>query len=450
MRLIHFSFIPVLVLLIITVVPAQQLVPLSIEKAISTGLANSKSLHSSLMKVQYADAKSSEVNAIKLPTITAAGSYTRLSDVPPFSAILPANIFGPGFPPTLKTIPLSTTILDNYNLRLIIHQPLFTGFRVRSSVNIADYQSKAANEDYKKDKADLVYNIKQAYWNLYKAIEFKKVIDENVHQVKAHLRDVQNFLEQGIVTKNELLKVEVQLSNVEILQIDAKNNVALAMLGLNSLIGLPLDTKIEITSNIQPKLNQYKDLNLMVQEALKLRFEVKGMEFRVKAGESGVDLAKSSWFPQIYLSGNYNYARPNQRIIPALNKFKDTWDVGVTASLDIWNWGRTIFQTDQAQAQLAQAKDGLDQMKDGITLEVAQAYYYFNQSQEKIIVAEKGVAQAEENFRITNDKFKSGMVSSTDLLDAEAALLQAKFNYIHSQIDSEIADARLKRAIGSE
>jgi outer membrane protein TolC len=332
----------------------------------------------------------------------------------------------------------------------MIQQPLFTGFRVRSNANIADYQSKATNEDYKKDKSELIYNIRFAYWSLFKAIEFKKVIDENVQQVKAHVRDVQNFLEQGVVTKNEVLKVEVQLSNVEILQIDAKNNVALAMLGINSLIGLSLETKIEITSDIQTKLNEYTDLDFMVQEALKLRYEVKGMEFRVKAGESGVDLAKSGWFPQIYLFGNYNYARPNQRVIPALDKFKDTWDMGVTATLDIWNWGRTVYQTAQAQAQLAQAKDGLEQMKDGITFEVTQSYYNFKQSQEKLTVAEKGVTQAEENFRITSDKFKSGMVSSTDLLDAELSLLQIKFNYIQAQVDCEIADARFKRAIGTE
>jgi outer membrane protein TolC len=174
------------------------------------------------------------------------------------------------------------------------------------------------------------------------------------------------------------------------------------------------------------------------------------MEFRVKAGESGVTLARSGWYPQIYLVGNYIYARPNSRFLPAIDQFKDTWDVSVNASLDIWNWGATVHQTDQAQAQLAQANDGLSQLKDGITLEVTQSYLTFNQSKEKIVVAEKGVTQAEENLRITNEKFKSGTTSSSDLLDAEVALMQSKFNYIQAQVDCEVANAQLKRSLGIE
>jgi outer membrane protein len=450
MKKYQFPFVLISILLIASQAIGQQSVPLTVEQAISTGLEKSKSLHSSLMKVEYANAKSSEMNGLMFPTIKATGSYTRLSDVPPFSATIPAGTFGSGFPPTPKSIALSQTILDNYNMRLTLQQPLFAGFKISSSANIAEYQSMASAQDYSRDKSDLIFNIKNSYWSLFKAIEFKKVIDENVQQVKAHLKDVQNFFDQGIVTKNEVLKVEVQLSNVEVLQIDAKNNVSLAMLALNNLVGLPLQTIVELTSHLQPQKAEYQDVSTLVQDALNNRPDVKGLEFRVKAGESGVTLARSGWYPQIYLAGNFIYSRPNSRILPAIDKFKDTWDVSVNASLDVWNWGASIHQTDQAQAQLAQANDGLGQLKDGITLEVTQSYLTFIQSKEKIVVAEKGVGQAEENLRVTNEKFKSGMASNSDLLDAEVALLQSKFNYIQAQVDCEIANARLIRSLGTE
>ena len=437
-------------LLFFTNALAQQKVVLTIEKSIELGLQNSKALHSSLMKAQAADSKSNEAHTSLLPSIKGVGAYGRLSDVPPSAVVLPANFLGPGFPPQQVTWTLSQTILNNYNLRFSLQQPIFTGFRLQSAADLAGYNAHASEQDYSKDRADLVYNIRNAYWNLYKANEFKKVVDENVEQVKAHLNDVQNFYSQGIVTKNEVLKVEVQLSNVEVLQLDARNNTQMAMLALNNIIGLPLSTTVEIASEIQPRQKEYGEESRLERAALQERSEVKAMEFRVKAGESGISLARSGWMPQIYLSGNYYYARPNPRIFPTIDQYRDTWDVGISASLDIWNWGATIHQTNQAQAQLAQAQDALAQVRDGITLEVTQAYLNFNQSNERLEVANKGVGQAEENYRITKEKFQSGLALNSDLLDAEAALLQARWNRIQAIVDHELSDARLQKAIGKD
>lgn len=426
---------------------------LTIEQAISIGLENSKSLHASFMKVRYADAKVREANSLLLPTLKASGSYTRLSDVPPFRATIPTGAFGNvqtlgPLPPEERSFSISPTVLNNYNFRFTLQQPLFTGFRLQNNSKLAEYTARSTEQDYQKDKAELIYNINFAFWNLFKAIEFEKVINENVVQVEAHLKDVQNFFKQGLVTKNEVLKVEVQLSNIQVLQIDARNNVRLAMINLNSLIGLPLETKIELNSVLDIQTKVYDDINILVQKAIGSRSEINAMEMRVKAGETGVSITQAGWYPQIFLTGNYNYARPNQRILPTLDKFKDTWDVSISASFDIWNWGSTIHQTDQAKTLLIQAQDGLEQLKDGVTLEVTQSFLNFNQSKERISVAEKGVAQADENYRITSEKFKSGLVLNSDLLDAEASLLQAKFNYIQSLIDLKLADARLQKAIG--
>ena len=419
----------------------QETLNLTIEQAIASGLENSKSLHFSLMKVEYSDAKSSETSALLYPSLKFGGSYTRLSEVPPFQI----GPFGQLMP---QKVTVSPSVFDNYNMRLTLQQPLFTGLRLINSSKVASYSAEASGQDYQKDRTDLIYNVTNAYWSLFKAIEFKKVVDENVEQVKAHLKDVQNFFNQGIVTKNEVLKVEVQLSNVQVLQIDAQNNVQLATIGLNSLIGLPLETKIDLTSKAEQTDKQYDNIKILVQKAIDSRPDIKSMELKVKAGEAGVSIAYAGWFPQIYLVGNYVYARPNQRIFPTQDKFNDTWDVSISASLDIWNWGTTIHQADEAQAQLAQAKDGLGLLRDGITLEVTQSYLNFNQTKERIAVAEKGVSQAEENYRITDEKFKAGLALNSDLLDAEAALMQAKFNYIQSLVDFELADARLQKALG--
>ena len=421
---------------------AQQALDLSIDQALQTGFDKSKGLHASLMKVQYADAKSSETNALLLPSLKFGGAYTRLSTVPSFEVNIPLP------PPAPTHFVLAPAILDNYNLRLTVQQPLFTGWKVQSAVNAADFAAEASQKDYEKDKSDLVFNIKSAYWNLSKALELQKVVDENVEQIRAHAKDARSWEAQGLITNNEVLKVQVQLSEAQLRQIDAKNAVQLARIGLNNIIGIPLDTDVKLTSVLDHKPQEFAPLRDLVQQAYGRRSDVEAMKYRVKAGEEGVSLATSNWFPQIYLTGNYYINRPNQRFQPIIDQFKNTWDLGVGVSFDIWNWGATVHQTDQARAQLSQAQDGLSLLQDAITLDVTSNYLNLQRAKERISVAREGADQAEENYRITSNKFKQGLSVNTDLLDAEVALLQAKTNYTQALTDFEIAEASLERSLG--
>ncbi len=422
---------------------------LTVEQSIEIGLEKNKALHASRMSVEAAEARSSEANASRLPALRAYGSYTRLSDVPPFQISVPS----------LGSFTVSPSIVNNYNMRISLQQPIFTGFRLQSGASMADNTAKALNEDYNKDRAELKYRITSAYWNLFKAKEFKKLIDENVSQVNAHVQDVQNFLNQGLATNNDLLKVQVQFSNVVLMQIDANNNVRLAALALNNVMGVPLNTEIELASapagepgaenEMISRLSSLPDVDTYIRQSLEHRPELKAMQYRVEAGENGVTMAKSGWFPQIYLTGNYNYARPNQRIVPTQDMFKDTWDVSVNASWDIWNWGTTVHQTNNAEAQLTQLQDHRSRLQDGISLEVTQNYLALKQAGERIAVAKQSVSQAEENYRVTREKFESGMALNSDLLDAEVALLQSKTSYTQSLVDYRLSEASLQRAVGN-
>jgi len=414
---------------------------LSIKQAIQIGLENSRALHISSMKVLAADSRSSEANAARLPSLKLHVGYARLSEIDPFAVSLP-------FLPSPVTI--SPIVLNNYATRLALQQPLFTGFKLENSAAAAEYSAEAASNDFAKDKIDLVFNIKSAYWNLYETREIKRVVDENVELMKAHLGDVENMMAQGLVTKNEMLKVQVQLSSGQLSQIDASNSVMLAMMTLNTLIGLPIDTEIDLTSAVQPQAMENLQLAEITQEAIAARADLKAAGMRIHASEASVTATKGSWYPQVSLYGNYYYSRPNPRILPTKDEFKDTWDFGVNLSFDIWNWNTTKHQTDQAEATLTQSRETLEQLKDAIILEVNQSYLMLLQSKEKVSVAEVGVQQADENYRITKNKFTSGTATNTDLLDAEVSLLQAKVNHTSSLVDFELAQARIMKAVGRE
>lgn len=416
---------------------AQEKILLTVEEAIDLGLKNSKSLNSSFARLKSSEAKLKEVNASRLPSLKFSAGYTRLSEVDPFSITTPFGSFE-----------ISPSILNNYQTKLSLAQPLFTGFKLKSNSDMAEYSANASQEDYNKDRNELVFNVRNGYWGLFKAVQFKKVIDDNVVQVNAHLTDAQNLLEQGMLTNNDVLKIEVQYNDALLRQIDANNNLKLAMINLNSIMGIPLSTEIEIASSMDKKTESFDEVNVLLNHAIEKRAELKSANYKIQASESGITLAQSSWYPQVVLFSNLYYGRPNSRIVPAKDEFKETWDAGVSLSWDVWNWLSASYQTEQAEATLIQSQEGLGILKDAITLEVTQNYLAVNQNKKKIEISEIGVKQAEENMRITSERFKQGIATSSDVIDAEVALLQAKTNYTNSLVDYELAKAKLKKSLG--
>lgn len=410
--------------------------PLTLEETIGMGLENSRQLHSSAMRSDYAGAKASEASAALYPAVKVQAGYTRLSEVP--QLVIP-------IPGMAVTFPV---ILNNYSAKATLTQPLFTGWKLQSAADIASYSAQAAQTDLAKDRSELIYSVTSAYWNLYRAREVKRLSDESVKQFEHHSDDVRNMMKQGIAVSNDVLKVNVQLANARLVQSDAENNVRLAQISLNSMIGLPLETDTDASSKLTSATQTYPDIATLIANAMRERPDVKSTDYRVQAAETGVRAAKGGWLPQLMLTGSYTYARPNQRIFPALDKFKDTWDVGVSLQFDIWNNLTTLYQTDAAHAQLEQARDAKGILKDGVVLEVTQSWLSFEQAKKRIQLAQLQLDQSAENLRMNQERFAHGYAVSSDLLDAEVADLQSKLQMTQALVDYEVAKARLDKSIG--
>jgi outer membrane protein len=430
----------VAVILILPLAARAQKRPLSLEEAIAAGLEASPGLHASRMKVESTAAKSREIEAGRLPSLKLGGGYTRLSEVPPFEVTLPISP---------NPIVVSRNYFNNFSLRLGVQQPLFTGFRLQAGAESARLLEKSAGQDLEKDRAEFIFAVKNAYWGLSRAREFEKVIEENIRQVGEHLKDVRAFFDQGLLTKNEVLRAELELSNTEIMRIDARNAAEVALTSLDSLIGVPLDTDVDLTTSAESQASRLPaGEDPSIETALADRPELKSAEFRIRATELGLKAARAGLYPQVFLSGNYYYLRPNPRFMPALDKLKGTWDVGISVSFDIWNWGQTKSQTDQAKAQLAQVRDARKLLEDQAVLEITQCRLILARANEKTRVAGQAVGQAEENLRVTRERFKQGVALNTDVLDADVVLLQARMNRTQAAIDLVLAQARLEKALG--
>ena len=439
-----------LVLLLLPLAARAQTRALSLDEAIAAGLEASPALHASRMKAESSTAKAREVAAGRLPSLRLGAGYTRLSEVPPFQVTLPISP---------NPIVVSQSYFNNWNMRLSVQQPLFTGFRLEAGTESARMLEKSAGLDLEKDRSEFVFAVKSAYWGLARAREIETVVGETIRQVQEHLKDVRAFFDQGLLTKNEVLRAELQLSNATLMAIDARNAVEMARTSLNSLLGLPVETEVELTTSAESLASRAqasgeagKDAaaaRSFVDAALAGRPEIKSADFRIKASEAGLKAAKSGWYPQVSLAGNYYYLRPNSRFLPALDKFKGTWDIGVAISFDLWNWGQTKSQMEQARAQLGQAQDARKLLEDQAVLDVTQSRLALAQARDKVKVAGEAVGQADENLRMIREQFRQGVALNADVLDAEVFLLQAKTARTQAAIDLVLAQARLEKALGN-
>ncbi|KUO61503.1 hypothetical protein APF79_01550 [bacterium BRH_c32] len=428
-----------ILILIASSIFAQEKV-LTLKESLEIGLQNSNDLKVSRSKLNYADSKLSEINSQFLPNFKLFGNYTRLSDnIPAFEVSMPF---------TPNPIRISEPLYNNYTFKFGFNQPLFTGFKLSSSRNLAELNLNASEEDYSKEKNEAAFNIYLAYWNFYKADEIKKVIEQTLQQMELHLKDTRSYFDNGLIPKNDMLKLEVQYSNTKLMLIDAENNSELARIAFNKAIGLKLYEKTKISANEEPLFNEKYQISDLLDEALKNRKELKSLEYRVAASSQGVSAAKSAWYPSIFLTGNYYYSNPNPRFQPAKDEFNSNWDLGVTLSWDVWNWGLTSSQVSQAEETKIQLETNLSMIKDNVQVDVYSNYLNLLKIEEKVNVNNEALAQALENYRITSEKYNTQLATSSDLIDAETLKLQAETNLKTAEVDFRIARVKLEKSLG--
>jgi outer membrane protein len=429
----------IIIFLIISANVFSQTKILTLEESIQVGLKNSKDLLISKSKTRYAEAKITEVGSQMLPQLQFSASYARLSNISPFEVTVPF----------LSTpIKIQDPILNNYNLKLSLTQPLFTGFRLSSLKSASEYNYDASELDYDAEINNYALKIQEAFWNFYNAQKIVDLIKEQKVSINKHLNDTKNFMDNGLATMNDVLKLKVQLSNVELKLIDSENNLDLARINFNRVIGYDLNAETEInTKDITPAQNKF-NIDELITEGKANRKEVQSLEKRLLASTESVSAANSGWFPNIFLFGDVYYNRPNQRIMPQKDEFTETWDVGVTLNWNLWNWGYTSSQSTQAEELKLQTETSLSQLKDAVEIEVTSEYLNYNKSLKKVEVAKTSVEQAEENYRLTNDKYDQQLASSSDLIDAETYLLEAKTNLATALVNYQLSKVNLEKAIG--
>ncbi|MEO6883347.1 MAG: TolC family protein [Bacteroidia bacterium] len=434
-------FLAVLGILFSSALFAQQTQQISLNDAIQLGLKNSHQLKLVQAKIAAAVATAAEDKDYTLPSAKANAGYSRYDVVSPFELIFGGN------PHPLFT--LEPSIFNAYMGSVSVNEGLFEGFKLKYLRQSADYLQQAAKMDADKDKNDFIFSIVEAYYNIYKMEASKKVISQSLDQTAQQVKEVQDFLNQGLATSNDLLKVELQQSNIQLSEMDVDNTLKIIRYNFNLMIGLPDSTNISIDTTIAVSAKTISPFANYLQNAMDGRSELKSSDLQLKAAQANIGMIKSVYYPSVGLGLGYNYINPTSDFIPATDQFISAWNVGINVSYNIASLYTTKNKLEVAKAQLAEIQEGQDQISDGIKMEVNTGFVEYQQTQEKITVLQKSVEQATENDRIVKSKFDNHVALLSDLLDADVALYQTKIALATAQADAEIAYNKLLKSIGS-
>jgi len=186
----------------------------------------------------------------------------------------------------------------------------------------------------------------------------------------------------------------------------------------------------------------------LIAGALKDRPERQALEQRAASADLLATAAAASGRPQIGVGGGYDYARPNPRIFPRKEDWRTSWDASVNVTWTLWDGGRRAAETGEARANAAALRTRVEDFDRQVTFEVRARSLELESSRRAVAAADDEIRAAGDAERVVGERYKAGVATPTDVLDAQVARLQAELDRARAIADVRLAEARLERAIG--
>ena len=400
---------------------------LTLEEAVREAGAKSLVLKQAEERVRATEAGAAEQRTYLLPSFNLSGGNTYQR----------GNIFN-------GSTPSGKTETDVNTLSLSVTQPLFTGGRLLGQYQIARLAIDFVRASYDVAYLDLILNVKSAYFNVLRLEKAVSVSRELVDNRQRHSSEVEKRVQVGVLPKVEQLKTEVELAHSEDALILAENGLKAARSGLNRFLERSLEAEVILEDVPLDFHVEDKGLEYYYGQAQKNRPERKAAVIKVGQAEKGRMVAGSGYFPQISLQ----LARQEFQEDAFQSDWSDNDQALFVVSYDIWNWGRIRDWVWNSRSQFNLAQLSLLDLERSIGLEVKNAYLSVCSARARIETAQKAVSQAEEVLRMQSIRFKEGMATNTEVLDADFALAQAKTDHYNASYDYLSVEAVLERSVG--
>jgi outer membrane protein TolC len=421
----------------------------TLNESIQMALENNSSIRAKEEKIQEVMYTKDKAKADFLPKVSTTYGYTMLDEVRKSrDTLLPVYDFtnapiGYAYAPGGR----DQNSRDNYQWKGTISQTLFAGFALVSAHELAKLGMDAANIDLELEKLNLALDVKEAYYTILKAEKGLEVAERAVVLLESQVDVSRNFYNVGMIPVNDLLKAEVELANTRYNYIKAENAVKLTKASFNMLLSLPIDNPVEVV-DILVFAPEAPDFEKYLDKAFNNRPEIKALDVSSLQIDQQVRLAKSKYYPAVSFSYDYIKAGDDPSVSGSNFHEANSWQAMVGLSWTLWDWGKTRSSVRESESLKRQLRYTKKSLEDGIRLELKRSIINLEQAEQNIPNAKKAVEQAEENLRVSQERYKAQVTTSTEVLDAQTLLSQARTNYYGALYDHNLAKAALLRAMG--
>jgi outer membrane protein len=404
--------------------------PWTLEHALEQALAHNPDAQLARHRIAAAQAGLEQANAAFWPRVQFQSSYTRTDNpMMVFGSILNQRAFSSSL--NFNDVP----DIDDLNARGVVSIPLYSGGRNKAGRAAADANSEAAKRDSEAVRNTLGFEVARAFHTVLKTREFIRAAQAAVNSYQTNLDIANKRLEGGTLLKTDVLDLQVRLAQAQEDLVRARNANALANRALRNLIGIESgDFAVAETapSVVAPDSGDFSG-----------RAELAAARQRERAAEQEVRSANSGYLPRISAFGSLDYDYGSK-----FDNGGGSYTAGGLLQWDIWNGNLTRAKVREARANLESAREQQRKLRLALDLELEQARLDLKASSERLAVTQQVVSQAAQSAELTRARFEQGAALSTQLMDAETALLSARVRRAEAESDQRIALAALRMALG--
>ena len=389
-------------------------------KTVDLALKNNRTAKQSMWAYEAAKSTVSATAASKNPSVGYSYSATRARDATDASSVTERGTNG-------------------FSLSVPVYTP-----SVDAAIDGARYDREGAGSSYEEALQTAKLTAISDYYTLIMYRNLVDVAQQSVRDYDGHVTNVQAQYNVGLVASSDVLAARTNLADAQTTLITRQNSADVAETDLNIVIGYPVSTSIETAD----KEMRYLPYNVTLEQAkayaLLHRATLVKSAMDVKSAEESVKQAKAGYLPTVSLTAGKNYASDDNYRGTSNNG----WSVGANASLDIWDGGSTRNTIKVREAQLESAKEANLAAVDGVLYDVQSAYLNLRAAEQTISSTKVAVEEGQESFRIASLRYRAGVGSNLDVLDAETSLTTARNNYVQALYNYNIYVATLEQAVG--
>jgi outer membrane protein TolC len=297
-----------------------------------------------------------------------------------------------------------------------------------------------------------LYQIDQAYWQVVSLRHKQKLAQGYLDLVKKLDDDVQKMIREGVATRSDGLSVSVKVNEAEMMLMKVDDGLTLSRMLLCQLCGIPVNEQVtlveEDSDEIAGTFASQQTVGSGFAIATVNRPELKMLQNAVDMGRQTTNILKAGNLPQVLLTGGWLGTNPS--VYNSFeHKFKGAWNVGVLVRVPIWNWGDVMYKVRAAKGATTIATLEMEDVREKIELQVSQSEFQVNEANKKLQQAQSSIQRADENLRTASLGFKEGVISSTTVMEAQTAWLQAQSQKIDAEIEVKLSQVNLQKALGT-